>query len=155
CQKVHKIGKIIAGKMNKYYKKRLAILSVVFIVSGLFAIWTTTDSKNVSSFNNTVKNLSYSDTTSISAISISEGREVKILKRSNSKWVINEQYKVRQQLITLLFFALNKLEVKRPIDKNKKQIIEELKKYNLLIEVKGEENRKFYIMPNPNDVNSS
>ncbi|GAL84985.1 hypothetical protein CHU_1548 [Sporocytophaga myxococcoides] len=138
--------------------KKLSPYIFLFVITGLAALYTLLGGSGSDSFNNEKLSVGVADTTAITSVSFQVNNQTTNLqKKANGKWSVNNKYDAREKLISLLFFGLNKIEVKRPVADNKKtEVVKKLKQDGVKISVEssGEKN-VFYVMSNENDVNST
>lgn len=146
--------------MSAKYKNKLLALGAIFIITGCLAAWTIVKRSSRTSFETGATDIAFVDTSSIYKISVkSPDSDEVIVERAGEghPWVVNGRYRVRAQLAAFLVFGLHKLEVKRPVSQNSKsKVIHQLEGQGLLVKVSSrEEEKQFYVMTNPNDINSS
>ncbi|HEY8401917.1 MAG TPA: DUF4340 domain-containing protein [Cytophagaceae bacterium] len=138
--------------------RRLIILSIVFVVTGIGALVTVLNKYSTGNKSDAVR-LAIADTMLVQKVIFQNATATpqSLTKAANGGWVINEKYKVRKQLIDLMLVGVSRLEEKRPVsEENKAKVIEELKKSGVKVSVVQEgKTETFYVKTNDNDPNSS
>lgn len=140
------------------YSKRLWLWFALFIITGIGAFLSIQLQNENTSSSTAFPQLSIKDTAAIYSVSFQKQQSLLFLKKQlANQWVVNQKYNARPQLIQMLMFGLNKLEVKYPIaPEDKSQWISKIKKNAILVDIKGDDlNKTFYLLSNPTDPNSS
>jgi len=138
--------------------KKLSPYIFLFVITGLAALYTLLSERGSDSFNQEKQSVGIADTTAITSVSLqTNNKTTKLQKEPNGKWLVNNKYEAREKLISLLFFGLNKIEVKRPVADNKKGgVVANLKKDGVKVTVESSDKKDaFYLLSNENDVNST
>ncbi|MBO9701223.1 MAG: DUF4340 domain-containing protein [Sporocytophaga sp.] len=138
--------------------KKLSPYIFLFVITGLTALYTLLGERGSDSFNKEKQSVGIADTTAITSVTLqANNKTTKLKKEPNGKWLVNNKYEAREKLISLLFFGLNKIEVKRPVADNKKEgVVKNLKQDGVKVSVESSDNRDvFYVLSNENDVNST
>lgn len=139
--------------------KRIQLLFVFLLLTGVGAFFSLQKNTETSSFKKEEISLAVGDTMGIEAIKIQRPSQaaVNLHKISLNEWRVNNKFEVRNQLVSFLFYGLNKLEVKRPISDNQKGLVKkELLADGIKVSIrKGEKEETFIVKTNENDINSS
>lgn len=145
--------------MRPDQKKRLLLLLFLFGITGLGALWTTWNNRAKSSFKGNDISIAIQDSAAIKQIIIEKpnGDKYTVSQTSDYNWILNNEYKVRVQLVNYLKFGLQRIEVKRPVSKTEEASVAKLlqQKGTRCRVFIGNQIRDFLIMTNPNDLNSS
>ena len=102
----------------------LVILGIIILILSIVLIY----NKFGESANNTLRDFAVSDTASINKIFLVDmNKEHVLLERSDSGWVLNEQYKAREDFVTVLLETIKRLEIKSPVaDKKLPKIMKDI-----------------------------
>jgi hypothetical protein len=138
--------------------KKLSPYIIVFVATGLAALYTLLKESGSDSFNKEKYAVGIADTTAITSISLQAPHHLTNLQKApDGKWMVNNKYEAREKLMSLLFFGLNKIKVKRPVAENKKaEVASRIKRDGVKVTVgQSGEKEEFYVLSNESDVNST
>lgn len=138
--------------------QRIKILLFVFLLTGAAAAFTLWSNTRSNTFTGQVSEVGIKDSTWIEEVNIKKPTgEMLSLTQKDNNWEVNGKYEAREQLITLFFFGISRMEVKRPVSEtSKNKVLKDLKEKGIKITLKGDNKEKtFYALTNENDVNSN
>lgn len=119
--------------MNKSTVYGLIIVLILAGVGGYFYF-----QKSGSTFNEDESNFAIQDTGSITKIYMADkkNQEVLLTKSATGKWKVNNQYKVRNDVINTLLATLKQVTVRSPVAKNaREKVIKNIASDGLKVEV--------------------
>jgi hypothetical protein len=136
---------------------RIKILSVVFAIFAVLAIFSIQKNFSKSTVDLDEDKVSIEDTASVSRIIIVNKEGEQVLSRGKSGWIINGKYKTRELATAMLMIGLNQLQIKREVsDESRTRVVNLLKEKGakVIIEYSGGK-KELIFTSNENDVNST
>ena len=102
----------------------LIILGIILLILSVTLIY----NKFGENANNTLRDFAVSDTASINKIFLVDmNKEHILLERCDSGWILNEQYKAREDFVKILLETIKRLEIKSPVaDKKLPKIMKDI-----------------------------